>query len=66
MLKNVQGSKVQDHPGTDIESGAQNWMPQKDQSFDLFFTHIVAHELCHGLGPHQIKVGGRETNPRFS
>jgi hypothetical protein len=31
----------------------------------LFFTHIVAHELTHGLGPHQIKINGRETNPRL-
>ncbi|HEX2328497.1 MAG TPA: hypothetical protein VHN74_07225, partial [Candidatus Angelobacter sp.] len=30
-----------------------------------FFTHIVAHELTHGLGPHQITVNGRETNPRL-
>jgi hypothetical protein len=38
---------------------------QKDLSFELFFTHIVAHELSHGLGPHQIKISGRETNPRL-
>jgi hypothetical protein len=38
---------------------------QQDLSFELFFTHIVAHELTHGLGPHQIKVGGRDTNPRL-
>jgi hypothetical protein len=25
----------------------------------------VAHELTHGLGPHQIKVNGRDTNPRL-
>jgi hypothetical protein len=24
----------------------------------------VAHELMHGLGPHQIKVDGRDTSPR--
>jgi hypothetical protein len=35
-----------------------------DVNFDSFFTHIVAHELMHGLGPHQIKVDDRETNPR--
>src|SRR5262249_44614170 len=33
--------------------------------FGLFFTHIVAHELTHGLGPHQIKINGRDTNPRL-
>ena len=25
----------------------------------------MAHELCHGLGPHQIKIEGRDTNPRM-
>ena len=33
-------------------------------NFESFFTHIVAHELMHGLGPHQIKVDGRDTTPR--
>src|SRR5262249_31753562 len=28
-------------------------------------THILAHEMMHGLGPHQIKVSGRDTNPRL-
>ena len=36
-----------------------------DVNFDSFFTHILAHELMHGLGPHQIKVQGRDTNPRL-
>src|SRR5437899_7816072 len=35
-----------------------------DVNFESFFTHIVAHELMHGLGPHQIKVQGRDTTPR--
>jgi hypothetical protein len=38
---------------------------QRDVSFEPFFTHIVAHELCHGLGPHQIKIGVRDSNPRL-
>jgi hypothetical protein len=29
---------------------------RKDVSFDAFFTHILMHELMHGLGPHV--VGG--------
>jgi hypothetical protein len=33
-------------------------------SFDALFTHIVWHELLHGLGPHNIKVGGRATTVR--
>lgn len=32
--------------------------------FDSFFTHILAHEMSHGIGPHQITIGGRETTPR--
>ena len=33
-------------------------------TFDAFFTHIVVHELMHGLGPHNITVGGRQTTVR--
>jgi hypothetical protein len=32
--------------------------------FDAFFTHILMHELMHGLGPHNITVGGRATTVR--
>ncbi len=40
----------------------------KDQggvAFDAFFTHILMHELMHGLGPHNISVGGRATTVRL-
>jgi hypothetical protein len=33
-------------------------------AFDAFFTHILMHELVHGLGPHGITVGGRATTVR--
>jgi hypothetical protein len=33
-------------------------------SFDAFFTHILMHELMHGLGPHNITLGGRATTVR--
>jgi len=33
-------------------------------TFDAFFTHILMHELMHGLGPHNISVGGRATTVR--
>ena len=64
MLKNVQEAKFR---ATLIPISRVVLSPdaQKDVSFDLFFTHIVAHELMHGLGPHQIEVNGRETNPRL-
>jgi len=29
--------------------------------FDAFFTHILMHELMHGLGPHEIHIAGRDT-----
>jgi Peptidase family M49 len=64
MLKNVQEAKFK-ATLVPISQIVLSTSAQKDLSFDLFFTHIVAHELCHGLGPHQIKVGGRDTNPRM-
>ena len=33
---------------------------QANVAFDAFFTHILMHELMHGLGPHNITVAGRE------
>ena len=33
-------------------------------AFDPFFTHILMHELMHGLGPQTIHVAGRETTVR--
>jgi hypothetical protein len=35
-------------------------------SFDPFFTHILAHELMHGLGPQNITVDGKRTTVRES
>jgi hypothetical protein len=37
---------------------------QQDVDFDSFFTHILAHEIMHGLGPHATKVDGKESTPR--
>jgi len=37
---------------------------QRHIAFDAFFTHILMHELMHGLGPHNITVGGRTTTVR--
>jgi hypothetical protein len=37
---------------------------QQAVAFDAFFTHILMHELMHGLGPHNITVGGRSTTVR--
>jgi hypothetical protein len=63
MLKNVQEAKFH----STLEPIAKRVLPsasQADLSFDSFFTHILAHEMTHGIGPHQISVGGRMTSPR--
>lgn len=64
MLKNVQEAKF-NKVLVPIASKVLSPADQKDVSFDWFFTHILAHELTHGLGPHQIKIGDRDTNPRL-
>jgi hypothetical protein len=33
-------------------------------AFEPFFTHILMHELMHGLGPQTIRVDGRDTTVR--
>ncbi len=63
MLKNVQQAKF-DRTLIPISRRVLAADEQADVNFDLFFTHILAHELCHGLGPHQITVDGKPTTPR--
>jgi hypothetical protein len=64
MLKNVQEAKFAKIL-TPISKRVLSPAAQKEVSFDWFFTHILAHELTHGLGPHQITLDGRQTNPRL-
>ncbi len=63
MLKNIQEAKFASAlvpiAGRVLTPGAK-----EDLSFNYFFTHILAHELSHGIGPHQIQVAGRATTPR--
>ncbi|MGE3704609.1 MAG: hypothetical protein AB7I13_05005 [Vicinamibacterales bacterium] len=63
MLKNVQDAKFEKTlvPISKVVLSADD---QPDLSFDAFFTHIVMHELMHGLGPHTITVNGRQTTVR--
>ena len=63
MLKNVQEAKFQKIL-LPISRRVLAKVAQQDLSFDAFFTHILAHELSHGIGPHQIRVDGRDTSPR--
>ena len=63
MLRNVQEAKFRK---TLVPISRVVLAPagQRRVSFDAFFTHVLAHELMHGLGPHTISVGGRETTVR--
>jgi hypothetical protein len=63
MLKNVQDAKFA-KTLVPISRIVLSPADQKNIAFDAFFTHIVVHELMHGLGPHNITVGGRQTTVR--
>ncbi|MEN3338866.1 MAG: hypothetical protein V7647_2542, partial [Acidobacteriota bacterium] len=63
MLKNMQDAKF-NRVLVPISKVALSASDQRNLSFDAFFTHILMHELMHGLGPHNIAVGGRETTVR--
>jgi hypothetical protein len=65
MLKNVQQAKF-DRVLVPIAKVALSSADQAKVSFDAFFTHILMHELMHGLGPHNITVDGRSTTVRQS
>ncbi len=63
MLKNVQDAKFNKIliPISHVVLTASQ---QRDVAFDAFFTHILTHELMHGLGPHNISVDGQATTVR--
>ena len=63
MLKNVQEAKFQ-RVLTPISALALPSTERADISFDAFFTHILMHELMHGLGPHAVGGEGGETTVR--
>ena len=63
MLKNVQDAKF-NKTLIPISRVVLDETDQKALSFESFFTHILCHELMHGLGPHNIKIGEQETTPR--
>ena len=63
MLKNVQDAKF----AKTLLPISKIVLPAAEQgalSFDAFFTHIVVHELMHGLGPHSIAPNGRTSTVR--
>lgn len=63
MLRNVQEAKfeatLKPISKLVLAPGAQASL-----QFDSFFTHMLAHEMSHGIGPHQITVNGKATTPR--
>jgi hypothetical protein len=63
MLKNVQDAKF-NRVLVPISRVALSAADQANVSFDAFFTHILMHELMHGLGPHNITVGGKASTVR--
>jgi hypothetical protein len=63
MLKNVQEAKFE-KVLIPISKVAMDKEQQKLLSFEPFFTHILAHELMHGLGPQNITIDGKLTTVR--
>ncbi|HZN06877.1 MAG TPA: hypothetical protein VFB65_08840 [Pyrinomonadaceae bacterium] len=63
MLKNVQDAKF-NKTLVPISRVVLDPSEQSALAFDSFFTHILCHELMHGLGPHNIKINGQETTVR--
>ncbi len=64
MLKNTQRAKF-DEVLVPISKVALAPADQPDLDFEAFFTHTLMHELMHGLGPGNIRVGDRTTTVRL-
>jgi hypothetical protein len=61
MLRNVQQAKFEKVllPIAEVALADED---RKAVSFDAFFTHILLHEMVHGLGPHELRrESGRTT-----
>jgi hypothetical protein len=63
MLKNMQEAKF-NKVLIPISNIVLDPAQRSSVSFEAFFTHILAHELMHGLGPHNITINGNATNVR--
>jgi len=63
LLKNFQQAKY-DKVLLPIADVALSPADRSLVAFDPFFTHILMHELMHGLGPQRIRVGVRDTTVR--
>src|SRR5262245_12170777 len=65
MLKNVQDAKFS-KVLVPIAGVALPASERSKVSFDAFFTHILMHEVMHGLGPHQVKPSGTPVRKALS
>ncbi|MBM4379910.1 MAG: hypothetical protein FJ086_11545 [Deltaproteobacteria bacterium] len=63
MLKNVQEAKFK-LVLQPVAKVVLSYWDKFSPTFDAFFTHILMHELMHGLGPHNITVNGQATTVR--
>ena len=63
MLKNVQDAKFEKILKP-IAALVLSPNDRRTSPFDAFFTHIVVHELMHGLGPHDVTTNGRKSTVR--
>jgi hypothetical protein len=63
MIRNVQEAKFQ---SVLVPIAQRTLAPEaaRDVHFESFFTHILAHELMHGLGPHEVATDGSRSTPR--
>jgi hypothetical protein len=57
MLKNVQEAKFE-KVLVPIAQVALAPADRRNVAFEAFFTHILMHELVHGLGPHEVRSSG--------
>ncbi|KAL6054077.1 Nudix hydrolase domain-containing protein [Balamuthia mandrillaris] len=65
ILKNVQEAKFK-HILLPISDLILDKDQRNEVSFDAFFTHILAHEVSHSLGPHSITLVDEEGKSRES
>jgi len=65
MLKNVQDAKFA-KVLMPISAVALPAADRAKVSFDAFFTHILMHEVMHGLGPHQVKTTNQPVRKALS
>ena len=63
LLRNVQAAKFQIvlRPIATLVLAPES---RANVDFEPFFTHILMHELSHGLGPQQISKHGHTSSPR--